>query len=324
MAIARRLAGSTPFRALVSAGLIALVLTRIDFGDAGDRLAGGSIGWFVAAVSALVASFVVGALRWRLYLAAAGIDARPAATVRAYLIGMFTTNFLPSQLGGDVTRALVAAGPGARVRSAATVVVDRLTALACLIAVAWVALAADPTAVPGTLVLALGAATAATALVAAAGTALAAAGPWIGSRLPARARPHAREAGAGIRACVRPGVLARTGVAGLAFQALVALSTWCAARAVDVPLPFAVLTVCIPAVLIATAAPVSIGGFGVREGMFVLLLGHAGVGSTDATVVSLASAIAFVVASLPGGLALALPGRRRPTEPGVSPGGAGR
>ena len=81
--------------------------------------------------------------------------------IRAYLIGAFTTNFLPSQIGGDVTRAWVASEQGTRIRSATTVVLDRATALACLIIVGWIGVTANVGAVPGQLLAALAAASAA-------------------------------------------------------------------------------------------------------------------------------------------------------------------
>src|SRR5207237_4553324 len=106
------------------------------------------------------------------------------------------------------------------------------------------------------------------------------------------------------RACLRARVLRTTLAAGLVFQGLVVLALWLLARAIGLTVPFSVLAVALPPVLIAATAPISIGGFGVREGMFVLLLRHAGVGPTDATVLSLLSAAAFALASLPGALAL--------------------
>jgi hypothetical protein len=66
----------------------------------------------------------------------------------------------------------------------------------------------------------------------------------------------------------------------------------------------ALIAVVVPLVLIATALPVSIGGFGVREGSYVALLADAGVSSGDATLLSLLSAAAMALASLPGGLVL--------------------
>jgi hypothetical protein len=65
-----------------------------------------------------------------------------------------------------------------------------------------------------------------------------------------------------------------------------------------------VLAVTLPPVFIVSALPISIGGFGVREASYVVLLGHAGVATTDAALLSVLFGLGFVVATLPGGLAL--------------------
>jgi hypothetical protein len=58
-------------------------------------------------------------------------------------------------------------------------------------------------------------------------------------------------------------------------------------------------------VTVATLVPISIGGFGVREGTYVLLLGGASIGATDATLISVLSVAALFIASLPGAFMLA-------------------
>src|SRR5437870_5463741 len=151
----RRIGGSFWTRALVSIVLLALVVSQIDLGAAASRLSHGRWGWFVAAVVVLFVSFLIAAWRWFLFLEAAGVGGRLSDSVRAYLIGAFTTNFLPTQFGGDLTRAWLAGLPGTRVRAATTVVVDRATAIGCLVVVAWVAFAFDRAPVPASLVVAL-------------------------------------------------------------------------------------------------------------------------------------------------------------------------
>jgi glycosyltransferase 2 family protein len=300
----RKLGSSLWLRALVSAGLLALVLSRIDFGDARTRLSGGSWGWFAAAVAALFCSFLLGAFRWHLYLEAAAVGTGLASTIRAYLIGVFTTNFLPSQMGGDVTRTWVASRPGTRLRAATTVVVDRATALACLIAIGWIAVAANPGPVPGEILAALAAASGAVAIGALLVVLVLAGRIRIGRALSTRLLGPRREVLAAASACLRGVVLRRTIVLGLGFQGLVALAAWFVLRSIALDLPFSVFAASLAPVLIVSAAPISIAGFGVREGSYVVLLGHAGVSNTDATVVSLVAAAAFAVASLPGAVAL--------------------
>jgi len=299
----RRLAGSFWVRAVVSAGLLAAVATQIDFGLLRSRLSGGSWGWFALAVVALFASFVVGGLRWHIFLDAAGIDSTPRNAVRAYLIGTFTTNFLPTQFGGDVTRIFVAARPGLRTRAAVTVILDRATALACMIAVGWLLIAANPHAVPAQLYAALASATVAFAVVAMVGVLLFRTRA-LRRLMPDRIRPAALEIKAALTGCLRGRTLIRTLVIGLGFMALVYLAAWLVARSISLDVPFAVIGAVMAPVLILSAAPVSIAGFGVREGSYVLLLGYAGVNATTATLFSLLTAAVFALASAPGALAL--------------------
>jgi uncharacterized membrane protein YbhN (UPF0104 family) len=307
VAIVRRLAGSFWIRLLVSLALLAVVATQIDFHALRGRLGAGSWGWLAGAVAVLFASFAVGAVRWHVYIGAAGMASSRRQALRAYLIGMFTTNFLPTQIGGDVTRAWVASGQGTRVRSLTTVVVDRATALGCLILVGWIAVLASPAGVPGQLEAALGAAAGAYALACVL-CVLVFRRAGLGV-VPDRARPAAREIRATLIACLTRPVIARTVAIGLAFQGLVCLGAWMVGRAIPLDVPFAVLAAVLAPVMILTALPVSIAGFGVREGSLVVLLGYAGVSATDATLFSLLSAAVFALASLPGALAL-LVGRR--------------
>jgi hypothetical protein len=64
-------------------------------------------------------------------------------------------------------------------------------------------------------------------------------------------------------------------------------------------------------VLVVTALPFSLGGLGLREGSYVVLLHQAGVSTTDATLVSLLATLLFALATLPGAYALV---KRSPTR----------
>jgi glycosyltransferase 2 family protein len=298
-------------RLAVSAGLLAFVASRINFGAARERLAHGSWGYFAAAALALLASFVIAGVRWRIFLLAAGIDISTFGAVGAYLIGTFTNNFLPSQVGGDVARAWIAGGANTKLRSGATVVVDRATALFCLLCVGWIAVAANPSPVPAQLIAALGAATV-SFLAAGLALVIVVRTGKLRRLFPARFSAAAAEISAGFDACLRANVLGKTFVVGLVFQGFTALAAWMALRAIDLHAPFSVIAASLAPVLIISAAPISIGGFGVRESSYVFLLGYAGISATAATVFSLTTAAAFAIASLAGALALL---RKSPAVP---------
>jgi uncharacterized protein (TIRG00374 family) len=306
---ARRAVGSVFVRAVVTALLLALVASQVNWSAAADRLVNGSWAWFAAAVATLFASQLLAAARWRLLLAGVGLERAPLAVIRAYLIGVFVNSFLPTAVGGDVARAwLVASRERALVRALLSVVVDRFLAFWALVALAWILLPTDPTAVPSSLVLALLA-------LSVGGIASSALMLWfalygggrLARRLPRQVLEWAREIREALRLYrARPRLLAIAALLGLGFQLLVVGAVWLIANAIDLNVALSLLAVVTPLVLAVTLVPISIAGFGVREGGMVLFLGAAGYSATEATLLSLTGVGALVVSSLPGAAAMVL------------------
>lgn len=308
-----RLARSPWVRLAVTVVLLAVVATQVDWAKAWDRVQGGSWGWFAAAAGFFALAQVFGAFRWHLFVLAAGIAARWPESGRAYAIGLFFNNFLPTSIGGDAARALVIGRSGPRLARAFTsVVLDRTTSFLCLLAVSWIMLATSPGSVPHSLIAGLAAAT--VGVTAAVGLLL-----LVGMRsrgrlvswLPERVKLFAREAREGLRlSLASPRLLVGATLLGLVFQVFAILSFWAVARSVGLHLPLSLMGVAASLVIIISLMPISIAGFGVREGGMVLVLGAAGVSATDATVISLTGVVAVMLATLPGGIALVLPGPR--------------
>lgn len=313
-----RIATSLPVRLLVTGGLLAAIGLTIDWGVVADRLEDGEWGWFAGAVGTAFGSLAIGAYRWHRLLGAAGLPVSAWRTARAYWVGLFANNFLPTGFGGDAARGLlVARGGPAIARSLTSVIFERASGILCLLAVGLAALAALPGEVPGELGLLLAGAAAA----AAGASALAAIGlqrRWLRRLLPARLVPWAREVRDTVLAYARDRRLLALVVAlGVAFQLLVVSSTWMLARSIGLDLDFALVAVVQPLVLIAVLFPISIAGFGVREGSFVVLLGAAGVSAADATLLSLLSVVMLALATSPGALGLLTGGQRESVEPGL-------
>ena len=86
-------------------------------------------------------------------------------------------------------------------------------------------------------------------------------------------------------------------------------------RAIGVALPFWYCLVFHPLVVLATALPVSLGGFGVREAGYVLLLGRIGIPPSDAVVLSLLWFAVTAVAGLLGGLVFVTDPQRAAAPP---------
>ncbi|HEY1450049.1 MAG TPA: lysylphosphatidylglycerol synthase transmembrane domain-containing protein [Solirubrobacteraceae bacterium] len=300
---ARSLAESLPARIVVTLGLLTLVALHIDWGRMEGRIEHGNPLDALAAVGLVVVALTIGALRWRRLLDRAGVHLSLRSLARVYSVATFSGTFLPTSVGGDVTRALLVTRSGTLLpRVVMTIVVDRLGGLFGLLGMAWIAFSIQSTTVPSGAQIFLAWVTG----VVIVGSLILALAVFRGSRLlralvPARLTTMARDSRALVRTYASDRrTLAVVLGASLLYQALISLQLVMLAHAINVHLPFATAAVTLALVTIVTLIPISIGGFGVREGSYVVLLGGASIGATSATLISLLSVAALFLASLPG------------------------
>jgi uncharacterized membrane protein YbhN (UPF0104 family) len=255
----------------------------------------------------LVASFSLAAVRWQVLLNGAGLHPRLRLSLRAYWIGLFANNLLPTGFGGDAVRAWLIAPRGAALaRSLTSVLVDRASAFTLLVPIAWLGVVLGGDDVPGSLAVFLACLTAVGAIGAVVAVAVLRR-RGLGRFLPAPLRPWAAEVARTLRryGAQRERVVEIVLLA-ISFQVLMVGATWVLSESLGLDIDPALLAVVLPLVLAATLIPVSIAGFGVREGAFVALLGEAGVSSGDAVLLSLATVAAVAIASLPGGVLMVM------------------
>lgn len=304
----RRTASTVWARIIVTLVLLALVGLRLDWGQIEQRLRHGNPDGLLIAVGLIGMALIIGAYRWRVLLIAAGVNLETRELARVYTVSTFSGTFLPTSVGGDVTRALLVARREPLLgRVAMTILVDRFGGMVGLIALAWGGVVIQPASIArGPLVFLAwvsGGLLVGTAIVA-----VAVLGP---SRLTRRLVPTRVERLAlGSRDLLRtyarsPRLLVLLVVSSVFFQALVAAQVVCLARAIDVHIPYVTAAVAVTLVTVVTLIPISIGGFGVREGTYIVLLGAASVSASDATLISLLTVVTLFIASLPGALMLA-------------------
>ena len=316
LGVARAIARSPWARVAASLGLLALVASQVDFGSARSRIAHGDRAAFALGCVCMVGVLVVGAVRWWILLRAAGVEPRLRYAARAFAIGTFSNTFLPTSIGGDAARAWAVAPPGrGLVESLTTVVVDRLLALLGMMIVAWGGLAADAGGVPRrawALLAWITAGAIACVVVVVVAHRLRSL-RWLAARLPPRVEDLSSRIGTALGVYRRrPRVLALSLALSVAMQLLLVANVYLTARSVSVDVPFAVVAVVLALVVLITLLPISIAGLGLREGAFVVLLAPLGIGTTDATLVSVLVTTVLTVVSLPCAIAFFLPGRRWP------------
>jgi glycosyltransferase 2 family protein len=291
--------GALALRLLVSGALLGVVLVYADLSEVAAAVRDGHWGWLVVSSAVMAIVVVLGALRWWVFLEGAQIEMSPWNSIRPYAMSFVLNLVLPTAVAGDAVRTVVVGRRSGRLLgAAAATVVDKVTALTSLFVVAWAAVAVDSEAVPSSLVVVLAWVTAGL-LVAFGVGALAAAGvrPVL-HRLPDRLAVMIRDSWSMLRTwggSVK--LVASVVILGLAYQVLAVLALILAGKTLGVDLPFALAAVSATIVLVATLIPVSVGGLGIREGGFVLLLREAGIDAADATLISLLSAAVVLLTS---------------------------
>ncbi|MCX7355260.1 MAG: lysylphosphatidylglycerol synthase transmembrane domain-containing protein, partial [Alphaproteobacteria bacterium] len=242
--------------------------------------------------------------------------------LRLVLVGLFFNQVLPSNVGGDAVRIWQVRRDGVDLRTAVdSVVIDRLMALGILFLIIAVSLPALFTIIPSP--------------VARGAIVLLAGGGLVGyvlfaflDRLPDFFfRWRATKAIAALSADFRTAISSpRYGATALALSLLIqlvsALSVFVLAASLEYHVSLIDCVILMPPVILATAIPISIAGWGVREGAMVVAFGYVGLSAHDALALSVLFGAAMVCASLPGGLVWIASGGRRP-PPDVAEEGVG-
>ena len=99
--------------------------------------------------------------------------------------------------------------------------------------------------------------------------------------------------------------VAKVMVLSFAFQASVVLLGWATFVAIGVPVSLGACFLFIPIISAIQLVPISLNGFGVREGAYIFFFGSQGVGRPEAVAASLLFALLVSAVSLGGGVLFA-------------------
>jgi uncharacterized protein (TIRG00374 family) len=134
---------------------LAIVLARFDVRAIGLVLSQAEIGWLLVSFLLFNAGVVLRAYRWLILVRSLHADVPFRRLVELYFVGGFFNVFLPSGFGGDVVRVLELAQDVPAGLAAGTVIIDRLTGLMMLFALALFALPFRPEDFPPELLYAI-------------------------------------------------------------------------------------------------------------------------------------------------------------------------
>jgi glycosyltransferase 2 family protein len=279
-------------RALVTVGIVAFLFYKIEWAQLVAKMREADYRWLALACACFGASAMFGAVRWWFLLRIQSIVLPLRVVAILTLIGQFFNSFMFGAVGGDVVKALYLYryAPGQKTHATLSVLIDRALGLFILLCGSLAVLPWQLRSLHGTDAAnaALVALIVVFAVMIAGGLALFFT-PF--HHAPARLQalwkrvPHHRIAElvvSGFRQHGRaPGLTLGSVAAGIAVTLVLIAGGYCIARGIALPVGYLELLVIITVAICVTSLPISIGGHGVREGIFVLMFAAFGAIALD-------------------------------------------
>jgi glycosyltransferase 2 family protein len=298
-------------RIVVTLGLLALVIFLVDWRAVWGVLRTVDLEWVALALLLALVDRVIINYRWQVLLSGRGVDIRFWRLFRVQLAANFAGSFLPSSIGVDALRVAALCRSGERTAPVvAATLVDRLSlVLASLVFGSVMVVVLAQARVPSDVVSFVFAMTAIGIL----GCAACLYGPvrrflrlqvlrWIPERFRATVGEIA-QASAAYRS--QPAALLKVAAATLVLFVVRIYFAKALALSCGVDAPFLDLLLVAPILWILVMLPITIGGFGVQEASYVLLMSLIGIGPAVAVSMSLLEHLVSRLASLPGALFVA-------------------
>ncbi len=298
---------------LVSGALIWFLLSKIDIGAAKERIADADPGMLLLAILIFLFQLIICVFRWRAALAAIEAFLSFVDALKIYYIGVFFNQTLPSSVGGDAVRIYKAYRAGIGLRGAVNGVM--LERAGTVVALVLVVLATQPFFLPRVgeevakwiapvaVLIFLGALAGLAVLM-------------VLDRFPVSfhrwrlIRGLAALATDTRRVFLAPGPAFRVLGWAAAGHVNLTLGVYFIALGLDLDVTLVDCLALIPPVILITTLPISIAGWGVREGAMVAAFSLIGVAAEGALVLSLLFGLLAIVTSLPGGVIWLLSGDR--------------
>jgi uncharacterized membrane protein YbhN (UPF0104 family)/RimJ/RimL family protein N-acetyltransferase len=288
----------------VSVGLLAWVLPRIGLAEIWHEIQSVHLGWLGLAFALCVLGTALRAFRWQALLLGLGLRVSLGRLIKLYFVGTFFNTFLPSGFGGDVVRVLELAQDSRRAHEATgTVLVDRLTGILVLLAMALLALPFSLTVISPALAATL----AALAIGGLVGGWLLFQERWLGriiglvpDGLPFGIKSQVERLYAAICGPGPKAIRQALGVS-LAFNVLLIFLNYAIALSVGVDVPLGYFFLFVPPTSLALMVP-TVGGLGAREWAYTELWPQVGVAAAEAGAMSLLNYAVNAATGVIGGL----------------------
>ncbi len=292
-------------KAAVSGGLIWYLVANVDMAAVTQHVSTVDIPLLVLSAAVLALQFLIGGMRWNSVLTAMQSPLQAWLAMRLFYIGMFFNQALPGGTGGDAVRMYLAYKNGLTPSGAINgVIVERVATVLALVILVDATQPLFLPHVPEAMTRIAHLAVAGVTAAALGGTLLLA----LLHKLPESLRKWRIVRGLGHLGADTRRVFGRISGAAkpLAWSIVghlnVSLSCFALALALGLDVTLLDCIVLIPPVLLIMSLPISIGGWGVREGAMVWMFALVGVSQDAALALSLFFGVVSLAISLPGGI----------------------
>lgn len=284
----------------VSVALLAWLLSRVGLNSLIIALREVDSRYYLLAFAIFLCGEVISSWRWQVLLASQHVRVSLGQLTVLYFIGGFFNSLLPSTVGGDVVKIyMLASEKGETISAATSVVMDRVTGMVMLFAIALISLPFGYRLIPLEIHLAVIAFWAALL-----GGALLLRHRKAWTRLGQRWSPirrvleaeYTQRIVASMEAYDSQTIICALAIA-LLFNATLIAVRYLIALAIGVRISLLYFLIFVPIINLVAMLPISLNGLGVREAAYVYLFGLAGV----SVAASLAMSLAFYVMRMIGG-----------------------
>jgi uncharacterized membrane protein YbhN (UPF0104 family) len=287
----------------ISGALLYWAVRSVDIAAVGGYFARIDPLWVALALAAFAVQIALAALRWSAIVRQLGGTLSAGRSFRYSMIAVFLNQALPSTVGGDAMRAWLLGRHDRRWRLAIySVIVDRVVGVGFLAAIValclpWsLELVAAPAGRAAVLVIGVGG-------VAALPVVLLLGGFELGPRLGAwRVLRTAFEMAASVRAVLLGRSWLPIAALSVAIHFLTVGAAWSLARALALAPDALNFLILIPPVILISMVPISVGGWGIREGVMVVAFGYAGMEQSQALAVSVLLGGTMLILGAIGGI----------------------
>jgi len=294
-------------RAVVSTILLAILIYSLDWGELWRRYSDIVWPWVGVALVVQLAVRISGAVRWWTLLRNDAPQLRIKQLIKPVFIGGTISHALPTSFGGDLYRIyFINKELRLPVVAFASVTADRLFGLTLLVVVAAVSAPWSPILAERDTMRTLFFAGILVMVVLATLWSV----PTYFSARADRLRLRFDDGhilhkfmevlDALAKYLKRPGIIAAFSVVGLGMLVMQIFVFVFLAKAVSSTLGISPLLFAVPALLVASSLPISIGGLGIREGAGTILLELSGMEYQEAALIALLFGCIWILSSIPG------------------------